>query len=623
MTRKFFLETAPKKSLYYILRKKMTDITHGIEVLKQNVKIAPSNPGVYRMISQTGEVLYVGKAKNIKKRIIAYTKFEKLPTRLKRMVALTDKMEFIIARNEADALLIENELIKRYAPKFNILLKDDKSFPYLMLDESEDFPALKKYRGKKSAKVHYFGPFANAGAVNIVSDTIQKVFMLRSCKDSVFKNRTRPCLLYQIKKCSAPCVRKITKEEYHKNVRQVIDFLNAKNTNIQEDLAEQMNEASENLNFEEAIMLRNKLQALSSISSGSNVLWSKLQSVDVIALYQNHDLACIEVFFYRGGRNYGNISYFPKQTEDASPAEILEAFISEFYAAHTPPKEIYVSASLENASFLENALQTKIQTFEKGDKSKLIEQALLNAKEALERKMSEHTSIRQNLLKMKEIFGLNKMPERIEIYDNSHNQGSYAVGAMVVATPSGFDKKAYRTFNIKYTPDTHDDFAMMREVLKRRFEHLTDENTPDVILLDGGLGQLNAVHEALKDYDLKGVHIIAISKGPERNAGKEFYHQKGKESFALEYRSALAFYLQTLRDEAHRFAIGTHRKKRAKSIFKSTLDDIEGIGAKRKKDLLSFFGSAEGVKGAKLEDLQKVDGISKKTAEKVYKYFHK
>ena len=601
----------------------MTDIERGIEVLKQNVKIAPMSPGVYRMISEGGVVLYVGKAKNIKKRIVNYTKFEKLPTRLQRMVSLTRKMEFIIAQNEAEALLIENELIKRYAPKFNILLKDDKSFPYLMVDTNEDFPALKKYRGKKNAKVHYFGPFANVGAVNSVSDILQKVFLLRTCSDSVFKNRTRPCLLYQIKKCSGPCAGKISKEEYQKNVRDVIDFLNAKNTDIQEKLAGEMVLAGETLNFEKAISLRDKIKALSSISGAGNVMWSNLKSVDVVALYREQNLACIEVFFYRNGQNYGNVSYFPKQTEDATDSEISEAFISEFYTNHTPPAEIYVSCLLENVPFLENALKVKIKTFEKGEKAKLVETAVLNAKEALERKMSERTSIRENLAAFKDVFELSKIPERIEVYDNSHNQGSYAVGAMIVATPSGFDKKSYRTFNIKFTANTNDDFAMMQEVLRRRFEHLSPENKPDVILLDGGVGQLNAVHEALKDYDLTGIHIIAVSKGPERNAGKEFYHQKEKPSFALEYRSALAFYLQTLRDEAHRFAIGTHRKKRAKAVFKSALDDIEGIGAKRKKDLLLFFGSAENVKGAKLEDLQKIDGISKKTAEKIYKYFHK
>lgn len=601
----------------------MNEIAHGLSVLKQYVKIAPTNPGVYRMIAKNGEVLYVGKAKNIKKRIVWYTKFNELPMRLKRMVALVETMEFVIAQNEAEALLIENELIKRYTPRFNILLKDDKSFPYLAIDETEEFPALKKYRGKKNSHTHYFGPFANVGAVNSASDILQKAFLLRSCADSVFKNRDRPCLLYQIKRCSAPCVGKITKEDYKKLIENVVDFLNAKDRSIQDELAQKMAVASENLNFEEAALLRDRIKALSNISGSGNVLWGKLQSVDVIALYRKQDLVCIEVFIYRSGQNCGNVAYFPKQTQEASDDEILEAFISEFYTHHTPPKEIYVSSQFENAPFLEQALGVRIETFEKGEKAKLIAQAVLNAKEALERKMSEKASIRQNLNDMAEVFGLKKIPMRIEVYDNSHHQGSYAVGAMIVATPAGFDKKSYRTFNIKYTQNTHDDFAMMKEVLTRRFENLTNENKPDVVLIDGGVGQLNAVHEALKNFDLSGIHIIAISKGPDRNAGKEFYHQKDKESFMLEYRSALAFYLQTLRDEAHRFAIGTYRKKHAKSIVKSSLDEIEGVGAKRKKELLSFFGSVEGVKGAKIEDLQKIEGINKKTAEKIYKYFHK
>ncbi|HCU58573.1 MAG TPA: excinuclease ABC subunit C [Alphaproteobacteria bacterium] len=599
------------------------DIEHGLDVLRKNVKIAPQNPGVYRMIAKDGEVLYVGKAKNIKKRIVWYTKFEKLPTRLKRMVALVDKMEFIITENEAGALLTENELIKRFHPRFNILLKDDKSFPYLMIDEKEEYPALKKYRGKKNSHARFFGPFANVGAVSNVMDILQKVFMLRSCRDSVFLNRTRPCLLYQIKRCSGPCVNMISKKDYEEQVQNVIDFLSGKNAGIKEKLSQKMMEASENLDYEKALVLREQIKALSAVQGGGSVLYGKLDSVDVIGLYRQKGLASIEVFVYRGGQNYGNVSYFPKQTEDAEDSEIMEAFISEFYTNHIPPKEIYVSHTFDGQDFLQLALKTKILSFEKGDKAKLIENAVLNAKAALERKLSETTSIKQNLIEMAEVFELPRIPQRIEIYDNSHNQGSFAIGAMVVATPAGFDKKSYRTFNIKYTDNTNDDFAMMKEVLKRRFEHLNEENKPDVVLLDGGLGQLHAVHEALKDYDLKDIRIVAISKGPERNAGKEFYHQQGKASFALEYRSPLAFYLQTLRDEAHRFAIGTHRKKREKSVYKSGLDEIEGIGAKRKKDLLLFFGSVEGVKAAEMKDLQKVEGISKKTAEKIYKYFHK
>lgn len=601
----------------------MADIKHGLDVLKNNVKIAPAKPGVYRMISLTEEVLYVGKAKNIKKRIVAYTKFDKLPTRLKRMVAEVNRMEFIIVENEAKALLMENELIKRFSPRFNILLKDDKTFPHLMINPHEDFPALRKQRGKRTADCRYFGPFVSASAVNYVMDVIQKAFLLRSCRDTDFKNRTRPCMLYQIKRCSAPCVGKISKEEYHKLVNQVIEFLEGKNTKIQDELAVKMQQASDNLDFETAAVLRDRIKALTSVQTGNTVEYSALKSVDIIAIARKTNLVCIQLFIIRNGQNCGNIPYFPQQTEDAEDQEILEAFISEFYANHTPPKEIYISHELPNRDFLESALNTKISLYTRGDKAKLIENAKENAKAALERKIAEQTSVKNNLTEMQKCFDLPKLPQRIEIYDNSHIQGSYAIGAMVVATPDGFDKKSYRTFNIKNPDITNDDFAMMKEVLLRRFEKMAPENKPDVILLDGGLGQLHAVHEALKNYDLSDITIIAISKGPDRNAGREFYHMKNKQSFALPYRSALAFYLQNLRDEAHRFAIGTHRKKRAKSVFKSRVDDIEGIGAKRKKDLLNHFGSVQEIAQAGIADLTKVAGISKKTAEKIYNFFHK
>ena len=601
----------------------MADIKHGLDVLKNNVKIAPEKPGVYRMISLTEEVLYVGKAKNIKKRIVAYTKFDKLPTRLKRMVAEVNRMEFIIVENEAKALLMENELIKRFSPRFNILLKDDKTFPHLMINPHEYFPALRKQRGKRTADCRYFGPFVSASAVNYVMDVIQKAFLLRSCRDTDFKNRTRPCMLYQIKRCSAPCVGKISKEEYHKLVNQVIEFLEGKNTKIQDELAVKMQQASDNLDFETATVLRDRIKALTSVQTGNTVEYSALKSVDIIAIARKNNLVCIQLFIIRNGQNCGNIPYFPQQTEDAEDQEILEAFISEFYANHTPPKEIYISHELPNRDFLESALNTKISLYTRGDKAKLIENAKENAKAALERKIAEQTSVKNNLTEMQKCFDLPKLPQRIEIYDNSHIQGSYAIGAMVVATPDGFDKKSYRTFNIKNPDITNDDFAMMKEVLLRRFEKMAPENKPDVILLDGGLGQLHAVHEALKNYDLSDITIIAISKGPERNAGREFYHMKNKQSFALPYRSALAFYLQNLRDEAHRFAIGTHRKKRAKSVFKSRVDDIEGIGAKRKKDLLNHFGSVQEIAQAGIADLTKVAGISKKTAEKIYNFFHK
>ena len=601
---------------------KMFDIKKGLENLKAHIKIAPEKPGVYRMIDDEEVVLYVGKAKNIKKRIVAYSHLNKLPKRLQQMVAQISRMEFIVVENEARALLVENELIKKYSPRYNILLKDDKSFPYLMIDEKDEYPRLSKYRGARKDKNRYFGPFASVAAVDATVDILQKVFLLRSCRDNVFKNRQRPCLMYQIKRCSAPCVGKVNAENYRDLVNKAIAFLEGKNVEIQKELSEQMEAASKAQDFETALMLRDRIRALSTIQSRQNVEYSTLKSTDVIGVVKESNLFAVEIFFIRSGQNCGNAVYFPMQTEDADVKDVLEAFLSEFYVNHLPAKEIVIGEELGNKEFWQEALKVKITLPKSGNKLKLIEFAKQNAVDAIRRKIAMEASVKNNLVEFCKKFGLPDIPKRIEVYDNSHNQGSFAIGAMIVATPNGFDKKNYRTFNIKYTENTHDDFAMMQEVLKRRFDKMTKENKPDVILLDGGRGQLNAVYEALAGYDLTGIEIIAISKGPERNAGKEFYHMKDKESFELEYRSPLAFYLQNLRDEAHRFAIGTHRKKRAKSMYKSSLDEIEGIGAKRKNDLLKYFGSAEDVKEANLDDLQKVDGISKKIAEKIYNYFH-
>ena len=601
----------------------MFNITRGLEVLKENVKLAPNLPGVYRMINQNGEVLYVGKAKNIKKRITSYTHIDKLTLRLQKMVAEIFKMEFIVVENENRALILENELIKKLHPKYNILLKDDKSYPYLSLNVLEDYPALRKFRGKKNDKCKYFGPYASVTAISEVMEVIQKIFMLRSCRDNVFNNRKRPCLLYQIKRCTAPCVGKITKEEYHSIVQDVISYLEGKSSQIQEDISKKMLKASLNEDFETAILLREKIKALTGIQANRNLEYIGMTSVDIIAMAKNNNKYCIEVFFIRGGQNCGISSNFFSIKDDVDSSEILEAFLSSFYSNKEPPKEIYLSDKIDNKEFMENAIEAKISTFSKGDKYKIIENVRKNAQISLERKMAETSSIKENLKEMMRYFDLNKIPQRIEVYDNSHNQGSYAVGAMIVATPEGFDKKSYRTFNIKNKDITNDDFAMMKEVLKRRFDKMSDENKPDVILLDGGLGQLHAVHEILKNYNLDGINIIAISKGVDRNAGKEFYHQKGRESFSLPYRSAIAFYLQTIRDEAHRFAIGTHRKKRSKSMMYSKLDDVEGIGPKKKRDLLNYFGSVEAIKNASIKDITKVDGINKKTAENIYKYFHK
>lgn len=601
----------------------ITDIKQGLEILKKHIKVAPEKPGVYRMIGADEKVLYVGKAKNIKKRIVAYSHIDKLPYRLQRMVSEIRRMEFIIVENEAKALLMENELIKRLEPRYNILLKDDKTFPHLVIDVESEFPSLRKYRGKRNDKSKYFGPFASVLAVNNVLDTVQKAFLLRSCRDNVFKNRERPCLMYQIKRCSAPCVGRISKEDYHKLVREAVDFLDGKNTKIQAELSEKMQEASDRQDYEQALVFRDRIRALTNVQTGTMVEYATISSCDIVAIARKNDVVCIQVFFIRSGQNCGNVPYFPKQTQGAEDGEILEAFLGSFYSEHIPPKEVIVSQPLENGEFLEEALGTHINTYQKGAKAKLLSNVLDNAYASIDRKMAMEASVKSNLEEMQRVFDLPRLPQRIEIYDNSHIQGSYAIGAMVVATPEGFDKKSYRTFNIKNSEITNDDFAMMKEVLTRRFNRMAPENRPDVILLDGGLGQLHAVHEALKDFDLTGISIIAISKGPERNAGKEFYHQLGKESFALPFQSPIAFYLQNLRDESHRFAIGTHRKKRAKSITKSRLDEVEGIGAKRKRDLLNYFGSVEEISQAGIKDIEKVGGISKKTAEKIYNYFHK
>lgn len=599
------------------------DIRQGLEILERNIKIAPEKPGVYRMLDANEKVLYVGKAKNIRKRIVSYSHINKLPVRLQRMVAQIRRMEFIVVENEARALLLENELIKKLEPKYNILLKDDKSFPYLCLNPNEEFPMLKKYRGVKKPGYKYFGPFANVLAVNNVLDLLQKAFLLRSCTSSAFKNRDRPCLMYQIKRCSAPCVGKISKEEYRKLVDEAVDFLEGKTTAIQEEMSRKMQAASDSRDFEAAIVYRDRIRALTNVQQGKSVEYGAVRSADVAAIYAAHDRCCIQIFFIRAGQNCGNMAFFPKQAEGAETPEILEAFLSSFYAAHQLPDEIIVSEEPQNRVFLEEALGVRINFYRRGVKAKIAANTANNAKEALERKIALETSVLNNLKEMQQVFGLQEMPRRIEVYDNSHIQGSYAVGAMIVATPDGFDKKSYRTFNIKNDEITNDDFAMMKEVLSRRFARMTPENKPDVILLDGGLGQLHAVHESLKGHDLSGIAVIAISKGPERNAGKEFYHQLGKESFALPFASPLAFYMQNIRDEAHRFAIGTHRKKRGKSMFFSELDEIEGIGRDRKKKLLNLFGSVEAVRQASLPELQKTAGISKKTAEKIFNYFHK
>lgn len=598
------------------------DIKKGLKVLRDKIKNAPNDSGVYRMLGESGEVLYVGKAKDIKKRIASYTHIDQLPHRLKMMVSQIVDMEFIITQNESRALLLENELIKKLEPKYNILLKDDKTFPHLSIDMNEDYPRIRKDRGKRDSRVKNFGPFANVYAVNNVLSILQRAFLLRTCSDSYFSARTRPCMLHQIKRCSAPCVDKISKEEYKKLTQDAVDFLEGKNSHIQEDLSIKMQKASSEMNYETALVLRDRIKALTTIQQGQNLEYANIKSTDFVAITRSFDMVCIQVFFIRSGQNCGNVAYFPKQVKDTSNEEVLEAFLSSFYTNHIPPKEVVISINLESIDFLEKAIGTKILFSQRGDKLKISDMVLHNAVEALSRKIAEITSSKNNLDELVRVFELDKIPQRIEVYDNSHIQGSYAIGSFIVATPEGFDRKQYRTFNIKNQAITNDDFAMMKEVLSRRFDKMNVENKPDIIIIDGGLGQLSSVYEALKEYDLSDIFIIAMSKGVDRNAGREQYHVKGRESFTLEYQSPLAFYLQNLRDEAHRFAIGTHRKKRAKSMSKSGLDDIIGIGATRKRDLLNHFGSISQIKEASIENLMKVIGISNKTAEKIYNHFH-
>lgn len=598
------------------------DIVNGKAVLESYIKTAPSQAGVYRMIAKDGLVLYVGKAKNIKKRIFSYTQINKLPLRLQMMVAQIDKMEFIVTDNEHKALLLENELIKKLEPKYNILLKDDKTFPHLMIDFREDYPVLKKHRGAQKEGIKYFGPFANVGALNNVIDILQKTFLLRTCKDVVFKNRKTPCLLHQIKRCSAPCIGLVSKVEYAQNLKMALEFLEGKNDLIQTKLSLKMQEASSKKEFEQAIIYRNQIEALTNIQSHNKLEYQNIKSADIVGVYKENNLFCIEVFFIRSNTNCGNAIYFPKIVLDTSEAEVLEAFLSDFYATNIPPLEIVISHDFENKEFLSDALGTKISVPKLGNKAKLVQGVLENAKLGLRQKIAHNTSIKNNLLEMQKVFDLPQMPQRIEVYDNSHIQGSYAIGAFVVAGPNGFEKKHYRKFDIKNPNANGDDLVMMKEVLARRFAKMSPENRPDIILLDGGRNQLNAVLEALKDFNLDEISIIAISKGEKRNAGLEEYHQPNRPSFALKFASSLAFYMQNLRDEAHRFAIGTHRKKRSKSLVVSELDDVLGIGAQKKKALLNYFGSIKAVVDAGVDDICKVKGFNKKTAEKVYLHFH-
>ncbi len=608
----------------------------GRSVIEEQLKTLPSAPGVYRMLSERGDVLYVGKAKNLKKRVVAYTRFDTMPGRLQRMVAQTASMEIVTTHTEVEALLLESNLIKRLTPRYNILLRDDKSFPYILLTDDHDWPQLIKHRGARTRSGQYFGPFASATAVNHTLSFLQRAFLLRTCSDAVFASRTRPCLLHQIKRCSGPCANKIAHADYMLLVDEIRAFLSGKSRVISQDLSARMQQASEELNFEEAALYRDRIRALSHILARQDINLPALEDADVIALSQAGGQSCIQVFFFRSGCNYGNRAYFPAQTTAESDSEILEAFVGQFYDDRPPPQLVLLSAPLPQSALMAEALTLKaghkvvLQVPQRGDKRKLMDHAALNAREALGRRLAENTAHRQMLEETATLFSLSAPPARIEVYDNSHIQGTHAVGGMVVFGPDGFMKNAYRKFNIRgedLTPG--DDFGMMREVMTRRFSRALREDPdresgqwPDLLLIDGGEGQLSSVQETLADLGLTDLAVVAISKGPDRNAGREQFHQTGRPTFSLEPKSPVLYFLQRLRDEVHRFAIGTHRARRSKAISQSLLDEIPGIGAQRKKALLHHFGSARHVAQAGLSDLEAVDGISQAIAKKIYDHFH-
>ncbi len=607
----------------------------GVTVIETALETMPGNPGVYRMLDEKGDALYVGKARNLKKRVTSYTQIARLPERLRRMVADTAAMEIVTTHTEAEALLLEANLIKRLKPRYNILLRDDKTYPWLMLTAGQDFPRLAKHRGAQDKANLYWGPFASVWAVNQTVQALQRVFLLRTCADTVFANRTRPCLLFQIKRCSAPCVGRVSAQDYGALVAQAKDFLEGKTSAVQKDLAAAMQQAAENLEFERAAALRDRIRGLAYVQGSDVINPASLGDADVIALHQQAGQACVQVFFIRGGRNNGNRSFFPANTKDDGPGEVLAAFVAQFYDDKPPPPQLLLNHAPEEQALLEDALSLKaerrvhILVPQRGEKHDVVQHAATNAREALERKLAETAGQGKLLAAVGELFGLAETPRRIETYDNSHIMGTNAYGVMVVAGPEGPQKSAYRKFGIKSVITPGDDFGMMREVLQRRFGRAleedpdrTGESWPDLVLIDGGAGQLSAAQAVMADLGLEDILLVAIAKGPDRDAGREWFYMEGREPFQLPPRDPVLYFLQRLRDEAHRFAITTHRAARSRKITTSELDEVPGIGAARKKALLLHFGSARGVKAAGLKDLEAVTGINRATARAVYAFFH-
>ncbi|NQW00320.1 MAG: excinuclease ABC subunit UvrC [Rhodospirillales bacterium] len=623
------------------------DAEVGVSVIEQHLKTLPSSPGVYRMIDQKGDVLYVGKAKNLKKRVVAYTAPDRQSMRIRRMIRETAAMEFVTTHTEAEALLLESNMIKRFAPKYNILLRDDKSFPFILVTSGHDFPQVLKHRGAQNKKGDYFGPFASVWAVNETLAVLQRAFLLRTCTDTVFANRSRPCLLHQIKRCAAPCVGKVSADDYQTLVAQARNFLSGGSQAIQKDFARKMQTASDGLEFEVAGQYRDRIRALTRVQARQDINMQGVGEADVIAAHQEGGITCIQVFFFRTGANFGNRSYFPSQARDVDLPEILEAFMGQFYAKTIPPKTVFISHPVPNTELLAEALSVraganvKVLCPKRGDKRKIIDHALANAKEAHGRRMAESASQRRLLERLQDVFKLDRVPERIEVYDNSHVSGSKAVGGMIVAGPEGFMKNAYRKFTIKGAAPTGgrvgvdgfaagDDYAMMKEVLTRRFSRALREDPdktsgqwPDLVLLDGGKGQLSMGLEVFEELGIDDIAIAAIAKGPDRNAGRErIFLSDRSPAIELEPRNPTLYFLQRLRDEAHRFAIGSHRQKRSRAISRSLLDEIPNVGAKRKKALLHHFGGPEAVAQAGRSDLEATEGINKALANKIYDWFH-